>query len=110
MGDLINKLKPKTVKWPFQRVDISRAHVGGLTGISCDFSRMRMDGSIGDLGVAADMKRIEARAIDMEDRTIYDEVVRTACEAGIDTLYLMDRQFVIDALREKLERDYYGKC
>lgn len=104
------ELKPKTVKWPFERVDFRREHVGGLTGISCDFSRLQIDGTIGDLGVAADMKRIEARAIDMEDRAVHDEVIRTAREAGIDTLYLMDRQFVIDALREKLERDYYGKC
>lgn len=105
----MNKLKPKSVKWPFQRVEIQRAQVGGLTRISYDFSRMRIDGTIDDMGVSADMKRIEARAIDMEDRAVYDAAIRAACEAGIDILYVMDRQFVIDALREKLERDYYGR-
>ena len=105
----MDKLKPKSVKWPFQRVAIPGEHAGGLTRVSFDFGRMRIGGSMGDLGVAADMKRIEARAIDMEDRAVYDEVIRTAREVGIDVLYLMDRQFVVDALREKLERDYYGR-
>lgn len=91
----MDKLKAKAIKWPYKRVEIQQARVSGLTGIGCDFT--------------ADMKRIEARAIDMEDRAIYDEVVRTAREAGIDSLFLMDRQFVVDALREKLERDFYGK-
>lgn len=68
-----------------------------------------MDGTMGrDYGVAADLKRIEAAAIDMDDQAILEEVIRVAREAGIDTLYLMDKQFVLDALREKLERDYYG--
>lgn len=88
----MDKLKPKTVKWPLERVEIQ----------SYEFSK---DDPVGTVSVECTMVRV----IDMLDRAAYEAVIREACEAGIDHLFLMDKQFVLDALREKLERDYYGR-
>lgn len=88
----MDKLKPKAVKWPFERVEIQ----------SCELSK---DDPVGTVHV----DRVMARVIDMQDRAVYDAAIRAAYEAGIDIVYLMDKQFVLDALREKLERDYYGR-
>lgn len=93
----------KTVNWPFQRVDIRQDQVCELKRVDYNFGKLWTGD---DLGVAASMKRIEAEAIDMADRAIVEEVIRTARQSGIDTLLLMDKQFVLDAMREKLERDY----
>ena len=88
----MDNLKPKVVKWPFQRVEIQ----------AYEFSK---DDPVGTVLV----ERTMARVIDIRDQVVYEAVIRAACEAGIDNVYLMDKQFVFDALREKLERDYYGK-
>lgn len=55
------------------------------------------------------MRNIVCRLIDMRYSVIFGEIIKAASEAGITDLYLMDKQFVIDALLEKLERDYHGK-
>lgn len=47
---------------------------------------------------------IKAQVVDMADKAIVDAVVKAAQEAGITTLYLMDKTFVLDAIREKMER------
>ena len=95
-GGGMDKLKPKTVKWPMQRVDIRHTDM---------FYELHGDDHV----VTAHIERAIVRVIDMEDQAVYDAAIRTAYEAGIDILYFMDKQFVLDALREKLERDYYGK-
>ena len=46
-----------------------------------------------------------AQLIDMTDTAIYDAIIATAIEEGITDLYLLDKKFVIEALREKLERE-----
>ena len=46
-----------------------------------------------------------AQLIDMTDKVIYDAIIATAIEEGITDLYLLDKQFVIEALREKLKRE-----
>lgn len=108
--DSSDKLKPKAIKWPLESVNIHRAQISKLSPFDLDISRMRIDGTIeGNFGVVTHVDRFIARVIDMQDQAVYDAAIRAASEAGIDTLYLMDKQFVIDALREKLERDYHGK-
>jgi hypothetical protein len=47
--------------------------------------------------------RFKAEVIDMENKAIVDAVIKAAQEDGITTL-LMDKQFVLEAIREKLER------
>ena len=86
----MDKLKPKIVKRPFQCVQLVPRP------IYCD------DFNLWD-------RRISCQLIDIADEEIYREVTKAAHEAGIDDLYLMDKQFVLDALREKLEREGYGK-
>ena len=47
----------------------------------------------------------QAYVIDMADKAIADAVLAEARTAGITNLYLLDRKFVLDALREKIERE-----
>ena len=101
-GGGMDKLKPKTIKWPFQRVELYRFI---FKPIYDDLLKEQ----IGDGQYHQCERRFTCQLIDMEDRAVYDAAIRAAHEAGIDILYFMDKQFVIDALREKLERDYYGR-
>lgn len=48
--------------------------------------------------------RLYADVVDMTNNTIVDACVREARRAGINDVYLLDKQFVLDALREKIER------
>lgn len=50
-------------------------------------------------------QRIYAEAVNMQDEAIVSACIRAAKEAGITDLFLIDRQFVIDALIEKMERE-----
>lgn len=49
--------------------------------------------------------KLAANVIDMTDKVIVEAVVNAAKKAGITKLYLLDRDFVIAAIREKLERE-----
>lgn len=51
------------------------------------------------------IQRICAHALDMQEDAVVQACVRTAEEAGITDLYLIDKQFVIDALMEKIKRE-----
>ena len=50
-------------------------------------------------------QKFAARVIEMHDEAIYNAVVEAAREAGINQLYLLDKKFVLEALREKAERE-----
>ena len=45
-----------------------------------------------------------AELIDMQDRAIVDAVIRAAEDEKITQLLLLDKRFVLDAIREKMER------
>jgi len=51
------------------------------------------------------VKNIMAQVEDLSDQAIYNAIIKAAQEAGVTDLYLMDKTFVLDALREKLERE-----
>ena len=92
----------KTVKWPFQRVELDRFIFKPI------YDEILQE-QIGDGQYHQYERRIACQLIDMDDRAVYDAAIRAAYEAGIDIVYLMDKQFVLDALREKLEREGYGR-
>lgn len=48
--------------------------------------------------------RLYADVVDMTDNTIVDACVKAARQAGINDVYLLDKKFVLDAIREKIER------
>ncbi len=48
--------------------------------------------------------RLYADVVDMTDNAIVDACVKEARRAGINDVYLLDRKFVLDALREKSAR------
>ena len=43
-----------------------------------------------------------AEVCDLADKAIVDAVVDAAQKAGITELYLLDRQFILEAIRDKL--------
>lgn len=47
--------------------------------------------------------RLYADVVDMTDNLIVDACVKEARKAGINDVYLLDRKFVLDALREKIQ-------
>lgn len=48
-----------------------------------------------------------ASAADIFDKTVHDAIVREAQRAGITSLVIFDRDFVVAAIREKMEREGY---
>ena len=61
--------------------------------------------TMGDNPVGCITQRILADCRDLTDEVIVKACVECAKEAGVTDLYLLDRQFVIEALKEKLERE-----
>lgn len=51
--------------------------------------------------------KFSAKVLDMCEETIVAAVVDAAKEAGITHLYLLDRNFILDAIREKTDRDAF---
>lgn len=47
---------------------------------------------------------IAAKAADLTEEAIREEIILAAREAGVTDLYLMDRDFLLSAIREKQER------
>ena len=47
---------------------------------------------------------ISAEVVDLQNQVMVDACIKAARNAGINDLYLIDRQFVLDALLEKIER------
>jgi hypothetical protein len=50
-------------------------------------------------------RRATAQILDMHESAVVDAVIQCARENNVDDLYLLDKKFVLDALREKMERD-----
>lgn len=48
---------------------------------------------------------LRAVIIDAADEAIANAVIQEAIADGVAELYLLDRKFVLDALREKIERE-----
>lgn len=63
-----------------------------------------------DLGTLSMSHTFAAYLADMTDKAIVDAILQGARDAGINTLYLMDRDFVVSAIREKLEREGYHEA
>jgi len=59
----------------------------------------------GDMTICHVTNNIYAEMIDRHETAIYDAIVRGAEEAGITDAYLLDKDFIISAIREKMDRD-----
>lgn len=51
------------------------------------------------------MMAFQTKLIDMKNEAIVQECIKAANEAGITDLFLLDKKFVLDAIREKMERE-----
>ena len=76
------ELQPKKLEYPF--VDEHE--------FNCDY-------------VATFTRNMIAQVVNTQDRLIVEAVVETAREMGFTDLYILDKDFVLDALREKMERE-----
>ena len=56
-------------------------------------------------GVYSYTAKIAAEIVDKTDETIVNAVVDAARRAGVSDLYLLDRDWVLSAIREKMERE-----
>lgn len=46
-----------------------------------------------------------AQVVDTQERMLVEAVIKAAEEEGVRDLYILDKKFVLDALREKMERE-----
>lgn len=51
------------------------------------------------------VKKIMAATIDMTDNLIVQAITQAAKDDGVTDLYLIDKKFAADAIREKMERE-----
>ena len=51
------------------------------------------------------LKKIQVEVVDKTNRAIVDAIVKEAREAGVTDLYLLDKQFILEAITEKMERE-----
>lgn len=57
-----------------------------------------------EAGTFSIITKIKAQTVDILDAITVDEVVKVAYEEGITHLFLLDRDFVIRALKNEIER------
>ena len=57
-----------------------------------------------DMDTYSLINKIEAEVVEMHDDVIVQACIDKAKEEGVHDLYLLDKEFVIDALREKIQR------
>lgn len=65
-----------------------------------DFMRYDMEGNIMKY-----VAQIQAKVVDLHEAAIVDAVIAEAKAAGITDLYLLDREFVLSAITEKIIRE-----
>lgn len=58
-----------------------------------------------DINIVNVVQKFKVECIKTVDDAILNEIVKAAREEGITNLIVMDRDFVISALREKMERE-----
>lgn len=49
------------------------------------------------------VQKIHAQCVDMTEKAIVEAITRTAKEAGITDLYLLDKKFVVNALKKAID-------
>lgn len=54
--------------------------------------------------------RMRANIVDMSDNTITEAIIKAARAEGITHLYLLDKDFIIAAIREKMAREGYHEA
>ncbi len=55
-------------------------------------------------GVYKISEKIYAECVDLADEAIFRAVIRAAKESGVTQIYLLDKQFVVTALSDALEK------
>lgn len=51
------------------------------------------------------VNKIHVQLIDMQEKAIHDAIIKEGLAQGFDELFLMDKKFVFDAIREKMQRE-----
>lgn len=57
------------------------------------------DREIGDF-----TRKIAAEVIEAEEKVVFEAVLTVAKEAGVDTLYILTKEFILSALKHEAER------
>lgn len=65
-----------------------------------DFMRWDLEGNMMKY-----MAQIQAKVVDLHEAAIVDAVIAEARAAGMTDLYLLDREFVLSAITEKITRE-----
>lgn len=60
---------------------------------------------LGDNGVNTMIGKVDAIFADQTDKVLMDAIIREAKASGITELYVLNKDFIISAIREKMERE-----
>lgn len=60
---------------------------------------------LGDNGVNTMIRKVAAIFADQTDRVLMDAIIREAKANGITELYVLNKDFILSAIREKMERE-----
>lgn len=60
---------------------------------------------IKDTGIYKMVGKVAAIFADQTDRVLMDAIIREAKASGITELYVLNKDFIISAIREKMERE-----
>ena len=58
----------------------------------------------GEVHICSVTDKIYAAMIDRHETAIYDAIIKGAEECGITDAYLLDKEFIVAAIKEKMER------
>lgn len=66
--------------------------------------QLQLDGTMVELRC-----KIAAVVVDTTEKAVVQAIIEAARAEGVTDLYLLDKAFILDAIREKLEREKQGK-
>lgn len=60
-------------------------------------------------GVYKMVSKFGVKMTEQMEEAVFDAILETAIEEGLDTVIILNKQFIVDAIREKLERETKGE-
>lgn len=60
-------------------------------------------------GVFNLVDQFAAKVVDMREQAMLNAIISAAVQEGLNEVWILDKKFVLDALKEKMEREGYLK-
>ena len=77
---------------------------GILSSIGMHYHIDQIKGDLLENRVFKYIQTVQAEVVDMTDRLVVEAIVNAARQNKVDDLYLIDKNFILEAITEKLDR------